>query len=74
MDREIIIQYSSNCPYTNHEQNIEITYAELLFTGSLTPQYKITHFSCPYGNECPYPSQSRTGRCPVVNSAPKQPY
>lgn len=72
MNREITIHYSSNCPYTNQEQEIQITYAELLFSGSLIPDYKIARFSCPHV-ECPYPSQSRNHHCPVVDSAPKRP-
>lgn len=73
MSRKITIHHSSNCPYTSQKQSIKITYVEIPLLGSLTPGYKITGFSCPYGDECPYPSQSRTGYCPVVDSAPERP-
>jgi len=74
MTRKITICYSSDCPYTNQEQTINITYNEISLLGSPTPGYKIMKFSCSYQDECPYPLQSRSGYCPVMDSAPEQPY
>lgn len=74
MTRTIKINHSSLCPYTNESQNVKITYAEIRCIGRTMPGYKITSFYCPYGTECPYPAQSRSGFCPVVESAPEQPY
>lgn len=73
MARDITISHASDCPYTNQKQTIQITYAETPILGSLTQGYKITGFSCPYMDECPYPSQSRTGYCPVVDAASEGP-
>lgn len=73
MARKITIHYSSDCPYTDEKQAITITYAEIPLLHSLTPGYKITSYSCPYGDECPYPARSSSGYCPVVDSAPERP-
>lgn len=72
MARDITISHSAICPYTNQEQTIKITYAETPILGALTSGYKITGFSCPYMDECPYPSQSQTGYCPVVDAVSEQ--
>ncbi len=72
MNSEITISYSSDCPYTNQRQEIQITYTEMPVSQSLTPYYKIKGFSCPH-DECPYPSQSHRHLCPVVDSAPDRP-
>lgn len=74
MTRTIINRHSSHCPYVNQIQTVDITYAEIRSIGRMSPGYKITSFYCPHGAECPYPSQSRSGVCPVVESAPEQPY
>lgn len=73
MTRKIIAYYSSDCPYTNQEQTVKITYEEISPLHSSSKKYTIVSFSCPYGNECPYPSQSHTEYCPVVDSAPEPP-
>lgn len=73
MARKITIHHSSDCPYLGQEQAVKITYAEIPLLGSLASGYKIIGFSCPYGDECPYPAKSRAGYCPVVDSAPERP-
>lgn len=74
MTRTITISHSSHCPHTNTIQSVDITYAEIRSIGRTMPGYKITRFYCPYGTECPYLAQSHSGFCPVVESAPEQPY
>lgn len=74
MTRKVTVHYSSDCPYTKQEQDIQITYGEVRLLGSVTPGYKLMSYSCPYSDECPYPPKSRMGYCPVVESAPKRPF
>lgn len=73
MSRKITICYSSDCPYTKQEQTVMITYKEISLLHSSFKGYKIISYTCPYGEECPYPFQSHTEYCPVVDSAPEQP-
>lgn len=74
MSQKIKVRYSSFCPHTEQEQEISITYAEIPLLRQSRPEYKVISFSCPYPQECPYHLQSRSGYCPVVDSAPEPPY
>lgn len=73
MLRKIQYEHISECPYTGELQSIDVTYTEVPLLGQMSPGYKITGCSCPYSGECPYPSQSTSGACPVLDTAPEQP-
>ena len=69
MDRIVTVNYRSNCPYRQRQQNIKIKYFEMPLAGTPRPEYKKRSFSCDYEEECPC-IDNHDG-CPVYQEAPK---
>lgn len=63
--------HTDECPYLNEQHSISVNYAEIPIAGQLSNGYKKMDYSCSEDTDCTFKDQY--GRCPVYNTAPKNP-
>ena len=69
MSKVIYRSFTDYCPFLQDDNTIEMTFAEINSIGSSQSGYKLTGYSCPHSDDCPYPERSRLGLCPVAEKA-----
>jgi hypothetical protein len=72
MAKKFTYTFTSDCPYTESKQSIQIDYLEVPILGTMSNGNRKDIYFCPNSDECPHLDQY--GRCPVYLQAPESTY